>query len=315
MEFDSQSGPTYNLVIGLAGQSLALQTAERIGVDPEILKEAITFTSPEYQKYQNAMLDIDQTRAELSRAQKLLNQQLSEIEKERSHYKNLVEKFNLERDGLLEKEVTKARQKVDELIQVTQVKDVFKKYENLEKIKTELPTIIKHPDSQKERHSSQPSSAQEFSVAFPPGSHVHITSLGRDGIVQGQPNNRGEIPVLSQSMRLYANWQDLKPALKSQNPTHALIRKSGHFSYSSADTDRVVDLRGLNSDDAISQLEIQLDTASLGDEDRVKIVHGHGTETLKKTIRSYLSRSVYVKKWMAGTKENGGDGITWVELK
>jgi DNA mismatch repair protein MutS2 len=45
------------------------------------------------------------------------------------------------------------------------------------------------------------------------------------------------------------------------------------------------------------------------------VIHGHGTDTLKKGVRSYLSRSIYVKKWKAGTPETGGDGVTWVELR
>jgi DNA mismatch repair protein MutS2 len=79
-------------------------------------------------------------------------------------------------------------------------------------------------------------------------------------------------------------------------------------------TDRVLDLRGKTVDDAVSELEVALDLATAQSEDRLKIIHGHGTETLKKSIRTYLSRSVYVKKWKAGSKETGGDGVTWVEL-
>ena len=97
--------------------------------------------------------------------------------------------------------------------------------------------------------------------------------------------------------------------------TSRLKKLSTSAKFTQAEDDRIVDLRGLSSDDAISQLEIQLDTASLGGEDRVKIVHGHGTDALKRAVRSYLSRSVYVKKWLAGTAETGGDGITWAELK
>ena len=61
-------------------------------------------------------------------------------------------------------------------------------------------------------------------------------------------------------------------------------------------------------------LENTLDLATLQKEDRLKIVHGHGTEALKKAIRNYLSRSIYVKKWKAGNQDSGGDGLTWVEL-
>ena len=81
-----------------------------------------------------------------------------------------------------------------------------------------------------------------------------------------------------------------------------------------ADDDRTLDLRGRTVDDALSELEVALDKASHAREDRMKIIHGHGTEALKKAVRTYLSRSIYVKKWKAGSPEGGGDGITWVEL-
>jgi DNA mismatch repair protein MutS2 len=68
-------------------------------------------------------------------------------------------------------------------------------------------------------------------------------------------------------------------------------------------------------EEALRLLDTQLDTAALGSESRIKVVHGHGTDALKKGIRAYLSRSVYVKKWKAGTPESGGDGVTWVELR
>ena len=78
---------------------------------------------------------------------------------------------------------------------------------------------------------------------------------------------------------------------------------------------RVIDLRGQSAEEAISQLEMELDAASLGQEERVKVVHGHGTEKLKRSVRSYLSRCLYVQNWDAGTSQSGGDGLTWVFLK
>jgi DNA mismatch repair protein MutS2 len=75
-----------------------------------------------------------------------------------------------------------------------------------------------------------------------------------------------------------------------------------------------VDLRGQTVEEALSKLEMELDQSARQKEDRIKIIHGHGTETLKKAVRTYLSRSVYVKKWKAGSSEQGGDGVTWAEL-
>lgn len=133
-------------------------------------------------------------------------------------------------------------------------------------------------------------------------------------MIQGTPNSKGEVPILSNSMRLMVPWNSLSVPQQAQNPTADVIRKSAKFSYSANEGDRVVDLRGLAVEEALSQLEIQLDTAALNKEERVKIIHGHGTDTLKRAIRSQLSRSVYVKKWRSGTQQSGGDGVTWVEI-
>jgi len=102
-------------------------------------------------------------------------------------------------------------------------------------------------------------------------------------------------------------------AASGPKPDTELVKRAGQVS-SPLEGDRSVDLRGRNQGDALTQLEAQLDSAVLN-EDRIKVIHGHGTDTLKKSIRGFLSRSIYVKKWKAGTPETGGDGVTWVELK
>jgi DNA mismatch repair protein MutS2 len=183
----------------------------------------------------------------------------------------------------------------------------------LQKIKFELPEIVKA----KPIVSSGPTpiqSAEEFGQKFPAGSKVYVTSLNQDGVIQSQPNAKGEVLILSQSIRLQLHWTELKPAQKAQNPTSQLARRSGQVQVTVLDSDRTIDLRGKTSVEALEELEITLDRATEQNEDRLKIIHGHGTETLKKSIRTYLSRSIYVKKWKAGTPETGGDGVTWVEL-
>jgi DNA mismatch repair protein MutS2 len=318
LEFDKQSGPTYRFIMGVPGQSLAIQTAKRVGVATNIVQRALNYLSPELRQYQSSLEDIEKMKNEVLKLQDLLNSEIKKAAAEKSKYTKMVAQFEAEKENRLDKEVRQAAKKIDDLIQESKVKDVFRKHEDLQKIKYELPKIIKQSDKESSTQTSQRLqilSAEDFAKAFPPGSAVHISSLGRDGIVQGVPNSKGEVPVLSNSMRLLLLWHDLKPAVQSQNPTQNILRKTGRFAYSPADSDRVVDLRGLTSEDAISQLEIQLDAASLGSEDRIKVIHGHGTDALKRSIRSYLSRSVYVKKWAAGNADTGGDGVTWVELK
>ncbi|MCB0357438.1 MAG: Smr/MutS family protein, partial [Bdellovibrionales bacterium] len=203
-------------------------------------------------------------------------------------------------------------EQLEKMLQEARVNETFKKHENILKLKQELPEVIKSPIRKDQTFKIE--NAEEFSRRYPPGSKVFVPQLNADGVVQGRPNSKGEIPILSRSMRLVLPWSELKPPNQAPNPTQDVLRKTSHYQVSPSDSDRVVDIRGLSIDEATEQVELQLDTASLNGEDRVKIVHGHGTEALKRAIRSYLSRCVYVKKWKAGAKDSGGDGVTWVEL-
>ena len=224
-----------------------------------------------------------------------------------------LEAFEKEKDTKLSQELKKATHKVDEALATVSAAQVFEKHRQLQDIKMNLPEIVKaKPIISPGATPIQ--SADDFAQKFPAGSKVYVPSLNQDGVVQSQPNAKGEVLILSQSIRLQLHWSELRPAQKSQNPTNTLARRSGQVQVTVLDSDRTIDFRGKTVDEAISELEVTLDRASEQQEDRLKIIHGHGTESLKKAIRTYLSRSVYVKKWKAGTSTTGGDGVTWVEL-
>ena len=312
LEFDNQKGPTYQFQMGIPGSSLAIQTARRVGVSQNIVDQALEFLSPEHKEFQKNLQDAEQVKEELIQIRQKLNADRIAHEKAKAKYEKLMQEHEETKNAKIEKAVKQANQRLEEIIDKSKVEGVFKKHSELQKLKNELPEVVKSP-SQK---SSKPiEHIDDFAKLFPPGSKVYVESIGRDAVVQGEPNTKGEVPVFSDSMRLYVDWKLLKPSNTPHNPTKEILRKSTSYTVQASESDRVVDLRGLPVEDAISQLEIQLDTASLAGEDRIKVIHGHGTESLKRGVRSYLSRSIYVKKWKAGTPNSGGDGVTWIEIK
>jgi DNA mismatch repair protein MutS2 len=322
LEFDAKRGPTYRFIMGLPGQSLAIQTAQRVGVPKAIVERALHYLSPERRKYEETLSEVERMKKDILRIQDDLQKERRASIDAKEKYEDLVQKFEAEREQKLERELRAAQRKVEDLIQETKAQEVFRRHESLQKIKFELPNVIKATPanmggsgSMARAQAAEPLSAEDFGQIYKPGTAIHITSLGRDGIIQGAPNARGEVPVLSNSMRLMIDWRDLKPTSQQGVALTARLKRVTASKFSNVETDRVVDVRGLTAEEAISQIEIQLDTAAVGGEDRVKVVHGHGTDTLKRAVRSYLSRSVYVKKWQAGNADTGGDGVTWVELK
>ena len=311
LEFDSHKGPTYQLFEGMPGQSLAISTARRVGVEEAIVDRATELLSPETRKYQEDLKELEGLKESLHRIQRETMDEKKAMHAEKMKYEKLMTDFEKEKGKKLEKAVKEASQRIDDEIKTAKVQDVFRKHEQADKLKHDLPSIVKKGSGTQQGPIEN---AEQFAERFPPGTKVFISGVNQDGLIQGAPNSKGEVPVLSRSMRMTVPWQQLRPSGQAGNPTREILRKTGQFSSSPSDEDHKIDLRGKRVDEAIQELEIQLDAAAMHGQERAKIIHGHGTDTLKRAVRSYLSRSVYVKKWQAGTPKTGGDGITWAEL-
>ncbi|MGE0526701.1 MAG: Smr/MutS family protein [Bdellovibrionales bacterium] len=313
LEYDSRSGkPTYIFLMGVPGQSLALQTARRVGVDTRVIEEAMKFLSPEVTRYHTGLAEVEKMKEELRGLRERTQQAEKEARQEKSRYHDLMQKFEREREKKLEQAVRSAEKKIETLIEHTKVEDVFRRHERLEQVRRDLPEIVKASTAPR-AGVTRIETAEDFARAFPPGSKVFAPSIGRDAVIQSTPTGKGDVAILSGSMRLTVPWDRLRPPQQATNPTTEIVRRAGEVS-SPLEQDRTLDLRGHTVEKALSELEEILDAAVLKQEARIKIIHGHGTDALKKSLRSYLSRSVYVKKWKAGTSETGGDGVTWVEL-
>jgi DNA mismatch repair protein MutS2 len=314
LEYDSESGsPSYRLLMGVPGQSLAIQTAKRVGVSKDIVDRAMSHLSPEMRRYQENLEEVSLMKDHLVNMKKELQQQSEDLKKEKSKYHALLSKFEAERDKMVQIALNRAEKKIDKLVEKSKVDDLFKKHSAAESVKQKLPEVVK-ASSTKPKRLSDIKTAEEFAKHFPAGSKVYSNTIGRDAVVQGEPNGKGEVLILSNSMRLSVPWRDLTSPKTSQNPTKEIMQKNNRFVGRDHFTDNSLDVRGMTVADALDHLEDKLDQATAQSGERIKIVHGHGTESLKKAVRSYLSRSVYVKKWQSGSGSTGGDGITWVEL-
>jgi len=73
-------------------------------------------------------------------------------------------------------------------------------------------------------------------------------------------------------------------------------------------------LRYLTVDEAIPRLERFLHDTYLAGLNRVKIIHGKGTGTLRLSVRRELARHSLVKSFRPGENWEGGEGVTIVEF-
>ena len=75
-----------------------------------------------------------------------------------------------------------------------------------------------------------------------------------------------------------------------------------------------VDLRGMDSVEAVCVLERYLDEAMRSNLSSVRIIHGKGTGTLRAAVHQALRKNKFVKKFRLGVYGEGEDGVTIAEL-
>lgn len=75
-----------------------------------------------------------------------------------------------------------------------------------------------------------------------------------------------------------------------------------------------LDLRGLMGDEAILRVEKFIDESISNGLHKVNLIHGKGTGALRKRIAEYLKSDKRIKSFRLGNWDEGGAGVTVVEM-
>ena len=317
MQYDLQNqSPNYTFIMGFAGESLALQTARRYGVNEGLLKRALEHLTPESQRRFSGLEEIQKIKQKLIDLQRDYQDKKSELLKREHKIFQREKEFEKLKDKGLDKELLKYQKTIEEFIKFEKLKSSFENQKKLKEIKEKLPQIVKFSSSHLDDSFS---SASQFESQCPPGTSVTIRGLNKKGIVQGKLNTRGEVPVLSNSMRISVHFSKLLPSPGSSSTTSKVFFKKTSPSKTSHPmnniSEKTLDVRGQTVTEALDILEAQLDQTLQHKISKLKIIHGHGeSDRLKKSIRTFLSRNTFVKSWFSGQAYNESDGVTIVEV-
>ena len=86
-------------------------------------------------------------------------------------------------------------------------------------------------------------------------------------------------------------------------------------SISSAETSSSLDLRGMNTEEALLEVDSFLDQVSRMNLSQATIIHGKGTGVLRTAVQQHLRKCPQVKSFRLGVYGEGESGVTIVELK
>jgi DNA mismatch repair protein MutS2 len=153
------------------------------------------------------------------------------------------------------------------------------------------------------------------SPSYDVGDDVWVESLQADGEVIAKVSARGRYKVRVGNLTMELDGSDLKA---SQAPAKSSRRSGAGVDAGQVFSDQAVnevDLRGLLAEEAIAKLEKFLDRAMLAGLNTLWVIHGKGTGALRKCVGEYLADFPGVKSYRLGAWNEGGDGVTVVELE
>ena len=315
MEFNVETlSPTYRLLEGIPGESNALIIARKYGISEEVIENAKSYISEDNQRVEEMLKSIKEKNDELETMQAQLEAAKNELDEQKSIYEQKMIKLENEKneiikcayeeaDNYLKNMQAKAKNLIDKINSEESKKEDAKNAQRSLNMLRESFITDKKKNVKEKKVVTQ-------NVDFAVGEEVLIKTMNQNGkILKIMPNNR--IQVQTGILKLVVSTDDIVKIQKKKT------NKFKNFA-SLKRTSQVrgeIDLRGMNADEAIAELETYMDRAMLTGYHEIYIIHGKGTMVLRKKIHEYLRTSKYVTEFKDANQNEGGIGCTVATLK
>jgi len=316
MEFDVESlSPTYRLLEGIPGKSNALIIAKKYGISDEIIENAKKYISEDNKKVEEMIKSIKEKNDELH----LLTQELENSKSELLTQKNLYEEKIVNLENEKNEIIKKAYDKADDYLKNIQAKakSLIEKISKEESKKEDAKNTQRSLNMLREsfiidkKKNVKEKKVVVKNVDFSEGEEVLVKTLNQNGKILRVMPKDGRVQVQSGILKLVVSMDDVVKIQKKKNnklKNFAALKRTSQVRGE-------LDVRGMNADEAISEIETYFDRAMLTGYNEVYIIHGKGTMVLRKKIQEYLRTSKYVSEFKDANQNEGGVGCTVVTLK
>lgn len=307
--------PTYRLLIGVPGRSNAFEISRRLGLDEKIITRASEQIGHDTKSVESMIGSLEQSTRKADKAYeqatKILDeseQLLADLKRKWHNFINRREQLYKEAERKAERELTKARQRAEKIVEQFRQKQVesFKEHEWIDARRQLEEAQLNLSDKQSPKKLT--STKKEV---IKPGDDVKVLSVNQRGSVIERLND-DEFIVQIGIMKVNVNRDDLqriKETKQADQTPVATVRSSRSH------TATELDLRGERYEDALNRLETYVDRALLAGYSRVSIIHGKGTGALRQGVQQFAKTHPNVASYRDGKANEGGIGVTIIELK
>lgn len=319
-EFDVATlRPTYRLLIGVPGKSNAFAISKRLGMDERIVDRAGELVNEESTAFEQVVGRLEESRRELeaeieknrAAAQKAQqNAAAAEAAREEAERAAKKELEQARRDAALI--VQKTRQQADallnELDELRRQKNKSISAEQRARMRSGMRDLEKSSDPVHRKSND----GYTLPRALKAGDEVLIFDIDRNATLLEDPKD-GTVLVQAGIIKTrveVANLRLLTKTRQKKKPERTVTR-----SVSTAEGSTSLDLRGMNSEEALMEVDNFLDRMSRMNLQQCTIIHGKGTGVLRAAVQKHLRRCPQVKSFRLGVFGEGESGVTIVEMK
>ena len=288
--------PLFQLSIGQAGSSFAIEIARQIGLGEPIIRYATDLVGEEHIDYDKQLQDIARDKRYWENKRQAIRQKEKVLEERIAQYEEQMSGIKAKKRELLEE----ARQQAADLLQqsnatiertIREIKEAKADKEKTKAARAKVETLKQKVEKQK----------------------------------PAKPKSSGQTaqPAIPKVMRDFSELRKLKGDLSTPSTPNTQKTHTASVVHKRTLTfERTLDLRGYHADEALEKLIAYMDDALMVGAGEVTILHGTGTGALKQLTRDYLNdlnrqrrkRGQVALDFGDGDVNHGGAGLTVVQL-
>lgn len=298
--------PLFQLSIGQAGSSFAIEIARQIGLPEDIINEATQLIGAEHIDYDKQLQDIARDKRYWQNKRENIRSREKHLEERIAYYEQQIGSIKQTKREMLDE----AKQQAADILQQSNatIERTIREIKESQADKEATKKAREKVEEMKEKVSSkQPSLAAKRAKPTQPTTPA-VEQRGGKSVL----HDLSELRMLTKRPDIAA-----KPATPRPATTVADQMRRRKLAFN-----RTLDMRGMRVDEALETIIAYIDDAIMVGAEEVTILHGTGTGAVKQVVRDYLQeKSHAMRKRGTGTitfhdgdPDRGGAGITIVEL-
>lgn len=316
--------PTYKLLIGVPGKSNAFAISRKLGLSEVILKEANDLVGKSDKDFEDVLSQLEHQRQQMETARA----DAERLRRETEQIKQQSEEFRKQIETERERAMEKARAQAQEILEdarrvanaatdeIKQLKKQLTENADTQGINQRQSDVRRSLNEAEEKLRAgkkavvRPEPTRDILIGdtvelLKLGTKASVVAINKDGSYQLQA---GILKLTARADEVYLLEVNNPYKEKGGRPAHS----GREMKISPAATE--VDLRGMDSVEAICVLERFVDEAFRSNAHSIRIIHGKGTGVLRKAVQESLRRNKFVKKFRLGVYGEGEDGVTIAEF-